>query len=97
MQQGLLSLFQIGARLKDAVGLGQAVPPLQFQQHIRGHAARARAEFQDQPVLKSPEDINTLIGQAARKERGDLRGRDKVAGPADLACTGAVIAEAGRV
>ena len=85
MQQGLLPLFQIGARLKDPVSIGQAVPPLQLQQYIRGHAARARAEFQDQPFVKLPEDVNTLIGQAARKERGDLRGRDKVARPADLA------------
>ncbi len=89
----LLALAQVGTDVQDPVAARQRVAPLEFVQHRRRHDARARAEFEHVAAAEGLQDLGALHGETAAEHRRHLGRGDEVAGGAELASAGAVVAE----
>ena len=96
--QGLtLAFAQLAAEFQDGVAFRQRVQGPQFQQKVGGHDASTSAEFKNFATAERVQNLLTLAGQAARKQRRQFRRGDEIAAGTELASAGAVIAQAGRV
>ena len=92
----LLAQAQIAAHFEQEIALRHSAEFIQRQQHIAREFARARAEF-EHIAAAFGEHLGNLPRQALAEQRRDLRRGDEVARRAELARSGTVVAESGRV
>ena len=88
---------EVGAHLDDRVARRQRAARVQRDQQVRGEAPGAGAELDDLAAGGRGQDRVDLHRQRRAEERRHLRRGDEVAGGAELARAGRVIAQPRRV
>ena len=96
-EQCLLAFTQIGAQLHHKVVFRQRVECLQCRQQVAGQLATAGAELDNNGGVARLQDRSQGVCDGASKERRDLRSRDEIPFPSELASPCRVITQTGFI